>query len=103
MQEKLHFLTRSFHTLLKNQVFSRPLKDKNWMKLCRLSGYKILEDGSGSDEDDMLPDSLILRKNFARMEFSLSKSPATFLNSKSANSKKEKSEEGKWKTISVAL
>ena len=53
LQEKLHFITRSFHTLLKNQVFSRPLKDKNWMKLCRLSGYKILEDGSGSDEDDM--------------------------------------------------
>ena len=53
LQEKLHFLTRSFHTLLNNQVFSRPLKGKNWMKLCRLSGYKILEDGSGSDEDDM--------------------------------------------------
>ena len=74
LREKLHFLTRSFHTLLKNQVFSRPLKGKNWMKLCRLSGYKILEDGSGSDEDDMLPGSLILRKNFARLEFSLSNS-----------------------------
>ena len=34
-------------------LYGKPLKGENGMKLCRLSGYKILEDGSGSDEDDM--------------------------------------------------
>jgi hypothetical protein len=52
-------MMKKYPYLFNNYLYGKPLKGENGMKLCRLSGYKILEDGSGindSDEDDMLPD-----------------------------------------------
>ncbi len=57
----IKIMMKMYPYLFQSYLYGKPLKGENGMKLCRLSGYKILEDGSGindsdSDEDDMLPD-----------------------------------------------
>ena len=52
-------MMKMYPCLFESYLYGKPLKGENGIKLFRLSGYKILEDGSGindSDEDDMLPD-----------------------------------------------
>ena len=58
-ESDIKIMIEMYPNLFESYLYGKPLKGENGMKLCVLSGYKILEDGSGindSDEDDMLPD-----------------------------------------------